>query len=406
VSKDYKNEIGYESLLSDFKRYQKQTPRGVGLTRKGQNIYLQFKTPNTARTPYACDCKFSIDGMIDAVRKAYKVAEKLKTLDSEVEFWEWYDKEIKQDSQLIDDRLTFADAIAKVENGFWSNLSRTKRERDKSDQASWRRTYGCFYKHLPQNETVNLKSIQKVIDKQKKGTRNYRYVVSAMKKLVRVNRREDLLLELNELDVEQTVFMDLQSVNLEEFIVWRDKVLGVTSDKYENESIEERQSWLWAFSTQIVYVLRISEVFAIANLLDSYTTKDNVSIPALNDPANTGNLIYIKDKTILETSTKTGARLARPQIPPKYPDLIERLDIKNPLLPTNRPESEKPETVTYFFPNTARKRLIKWNAPFTQTHADRNLGNVNGMQAGIKNGWEPKQPLTYCLTQIRMPLIL
>ncbi len=39
MSTDYTNEIGYESLLSDFKRYQKQTPRGVGMTKKGQNIY-------------------------------------------------------------------------------------------------------------------------------------------------------------------------------------------------------------------------------------------------------------------------------------------------------------------------------------------------------------------------------
>ncbi len=59
MSKDYTDEIGYETLLSDFSRYQKQTPRGVGMTRKGQNIYLQFKTPNTARKPYACGCTFT-----------------------------------------------------------------------------------------------------------------------------------------------------------------------------------------------------------------------------------------------------------------------------------------------------------------------------------------------------------
>ncbi|MEY2856874.1 MAG: hypothetical protein RLZZ74_1186 [Cyanobacteriota bacterium] len=44
------------------------------MARKGRYIYLQFKTPNTARKQYACDCTFSIDGMIDAVRKAFKVA--------------------------------------------------------------------------------------------------------------------------------------------------------------------------------------------------------------------------------------------------------------------------------------------------------------------------------------------
>ena len=100
MSKDYTDEVGYESLLSDFGRYQKQTPRGVGMTRKGQNIYLQFKTPNTARKPYACGCTFTLDGMVEALKKSNKVAEILKNFTSEVEFWQWYDKEIKQESQL------------------------------------------------------------------------------------------------------------------------------------------------------------------------------------------------------------------------------------------------------------------------------------------------------------------
>ena len=106
MSKDYTNEIGYESLLSDFKRYQKETPRGVGMTRKGQNIYLQFKTPNTARKPYACGCTFTSDGMVNALKKSNKIAEALKGLTSEVEFWQWYDKEIKQESQLLDNQKT------------------------------------------------------------------------------------------------------------------------------------------------------------------------------------------------------------------------------------------------------------------------------------------------------------
>jgi hypothetical protein len=143
VSKDYTREIGYETLLSDFKRYQKQTPRGVGMARKGQNIYLQFKTPNTARKQYACGCSFSLDGMVEALKKSNKVAEKLKTLDSEVEFWQWYDKEIKQESQLANDQLTFAEAIALVEDDFWNRLDRRKEKREKgnpSHEDSWYRT--------------------------------------------------------------------------------------------------------------------------------------------------------------------------------------------------------------------------------------------------------------------------
>ncbi|MGL5076517.1 MAG: hypothetical protein ACRDBG_11945, partial [Waterburya sp.] len=88
-------------------------------------------------------------------------------------------------------------------------------------------------------------------------------------------------------------------------------------------------------------------------------------------------------KTNLGTTVKTGSRIARPLIPPKYPDLMERLEIKTPLLPSNKPKSNSPRTVRDFHCGTARKLLNKWNAPFTQTHALRHLANINGMQAGI-----------------------
>ncbi|NJR45281.1 MAG: hypothetical protein HC775_05485 [Hyellaceae cyanobacterium CSU_1_1] len=264
--------------------------------------------------------------------------------------------------------------------------TRSKRKRDKSspsDQSSWQRTYGCFYQHLPEYKTVNLADIQKVIDKQKKGTRNYKYVASAMKKLARTIKRQDILDSLGDLNVIQTEFATLQSIDLNEFFTWRDKTLGVTQPLNSRVNLDTRKAWLWVFSIQIVYALRISEVFAIKNLIESCITNDGVSIPALNDPDNTTNLIYIGDKTVIGTTVKTGGRIARPQIPPKYPDLMEQLDIKNPLLPNNKPRSNKPRSLADFYSKAARVKLVNWNAPITQTHADRNLGNINGMQAGI-----------------------
>ena len=386
MSKDYNKEIGYETLLSDFKRYQKQTPRGVGMAKKGQNIYLQFKTPNTARKQYACNCSFSLDGMVDALRKCHKVSEALKSFTSEVEFWSWYDKEIKQESQLADDRLTFGEAIAVVENDFWSRLSRTKQPRDKnnpSDVSSWNRTYGDFFRYLPTGKIVNLSDIQTVILYQKKGTRNYGYAVSAMKKLVRINKRNDLLNELEDIEVTQTEFLDLQTINVADFLDWRNKVLGITEQLHCLADIDTRKAWMWVFSIQITYALRLNEVFAIKNLTEPYVTKDGEPIAALNNFDDTKNLIYIGDKTNLGSKVKTGSRIARPLIPPKYPDLIERLEIKYPLLPQNKPRSTNPDTVRRFHVKTARNYLVRWNAPFTQTHADRHLGNINGMQAGI-----------------------
>ena len=386
MSKDYTNEIGYESLLSDFKRYQKQTPRGVGMTRKGKNIYLQFKTPNTDRKPYACNCSFTLDGMVNALRKSKLVKEKLENLTSEVDFWDWYDKEIKNESQLVDDHRTFIQAIIEVKRDFWNRPDRRQQTRDKSNpshQASWYRTYGCFYKHLPEYKTVNFADIKAVVDMQKKGSRNYKYAVSAMKKLVRVIKQQDILEALEDLNIIQTKHSKLRTVTLDSFMAWRDEVLGKTSVLDSRVNLNNRKAWLWVFSMQIAYGLRINEAFAIKNLFESYVAEDGKPIPALNNPSNATNLIYIGNKTLLGTTVKTGSRIARPNIPPKCFDLIERLDIKTPLQPTNKPNNGNNETIRKFHSVKARKLLTKWNAPFTQTHALRHLANINGIQAGI-----------------------
>jgi hypothetical protein len=120
VSKDYNYEIGYETLQTEWKLQCKRTPRGITLVKGGNNIYLQFKTPNTSKSKYKCACTFSIDGMHEAVRKSHLVKAKLTSLTSEVEFWDWYKKEIEEESRLIDDQITFGEAIKKVEDDFWN----------------------------------------------------------------------------------------------------------------------------------------------------------------------------------------------------------------------------------------------------------------------------------------------
>ena len=75
MSKNYNHEIGYESLLADFKRYKNQTPRGITLVKVSNNIYLQFKIGDKPRSKYGCNCTFSLDGMVSALSKAHKVSE-------------------------------------------------------------------------------------------------------------------------------------------------------------------------------------------------------------------------------------------------------------------------------------------------------------------------------------------
>jgi integrase len=382
----YNYEIGYEQLIKDFQSYQKQTPKGVSLQNKrNKTIVLKFKL-NDAPKSKGCNCTFTIDGMIDAVKKARKVAEAIKTIDSETEFWQWYDKEILEKNQIENDLVTFEVAIAKVEDDFWSRPDRRKRKRDKnnpSDLSSWNDTYGRFYEHLPLNKVINLDDVMTVINKWDKGTKTYKGVASAMKYLARMNKQKAILDELNELNVTQTKYKDLKSIALNEFLEWRDKTLGITTELHPNAHLDVRKAWLWIFSTQVVYGLRIHEVFAIRNLHEPFKTKDGVTIPALSDKNNKDNLIVIGAYTNLGTTTKTNYRLARPNIPPKYPDLLERLEIKASLVPDNKSESENYDTIRKFYCNKAYEQLERWNAPITESHAFRHLANINGMQAGI-----------------------
>jgi hypothetical protein len=215
LSKDYDHEFGYETLLSDFKRYNKQTPKGVTLVREGRNIYLQFKTTNKPRSKYKCDCSFTLDGMVEALSKAHKVADKLKESSSETEFWQWYDSTIKQSVNLKDDQLTFQQAIALVYNDFWGRNDRRK-------------------------------------------------------------------------------------------------------------------------------------------------------------------------ETNLGTTVKTGARLARPMFSTRYPNLYSDWELEYPRLPDNKPkEGSNFQIVCNFHGNLIRNWLARWNAPFTQTHADRRLGNLLGEMSGV-----------------------
>jgi hypothetical protein len=377
--------IGYERLLVHFSDVQEQAPKGVSLKRTGQTIAFQFNLTGSRRNK-ASGCSFSYDGIAKALEKAKKLAEALKTIDSETKFWEWYDEVILEKNAIKADRLTFGEAIALVENDFWKRPSRNKRKRDRnnpSDIRSWLDTYWQFYKFLPNDKIVNLNDVKNVVDRYKQGTKSYKNCISALKKIARLTQQRNILIKLEELDTTQTEFAELQTANLDTFLTWRDRILGISKPLHFNADLEVRKRWLWAFSMQIVYGLRIHEVFAIQNLEKPFKAKDGIVIPALNDPNNNTNIIVIGEFTDLGTTTKTSYRLARPLIPPSHPNLIETLEIKSIMLPTNKPVSNNPRTIANFYSDVARKKLQKWNASFTQSHAFRHLGNLNGMAAGI-----------------------
>ncbi|VEP12042.1 conserved hypothetical protein [Hyella patelloides LEGE 07179] len=316
MSKNYNHEIGYESLLADFKRYQKQTPKGVGLTQKSNTIALQFKIGDVNRKQYGCNCSFTLDGMVSALSKAHKVAEKLKEDIGLTEFWEWYNKEIKDIGKVENDLLTFREAIAVVEDDFWRRKDRRGNKRIKghpSHEQSWNRTYFEYYKHLPQDKTITKKDILNILSRWEQGTKSYKDAMSAYRGLVRKNGYDSIYKELKKIDSTQTDFRDNQTITLEEFIEWRDEVLGISGVLPVRANLNVRESWLWVLGMQIVYGLRISEIFAIKNLDKSvYDPKTNkLIVHAYNDTKNNPHrLIYIGNETNIGTTVKTGMRIA------------------------------------------------------------------------------------------------
>lgn len=161
----------------------------------------------------------------------------------------------------------------------------------------------------------------------------------------------------------------------------------------DSHSLREnnRKFWLWVYSIQLVYGLRIAEVAAIKNLTRDYipandpqeNSKDKTIFKALNNPDNKDNIIYIGNFTLWgNQKVKTGARIAMPLIPPTYPNIIDLLEIKN--VPNFYHKSFN------IYSRNANQRIEQWSTKFlgykvSQTHTLRKLGNANGIQAGISD---------------------
>jgi hypothetical protein len=380
--------IGYERILDYLKDAQKECPKGVGLKKesraKGSYVQLQFKLGDK-RVIKSCGCNLTMEGITNALKKAHLVATALESFSSETEFLRWYDDVILEKNVVKNDLITFGEAIAKVESGYWEGYTKKRQKRDKenvSHVSIWYDAYGQYYKLLPQDTIVNLSDIMAVIDSKSKGSKTRQTCLSVMKKLTETIGDTRSHEELNKVDGKQTIYRDdLQSVSIEDFLQLREDVINIpVNDKRYN--LGSRKDWLWVFSMQIVYGLRVHEVFAIQNIDKPFKTKDGVIIPALTEPSNKKMIAVVGDKTLLDTTTKTGYRLTVLMLPPTHPDLIEQLDIKKRGLPQLKVISINPNTIVGKYNKSARDRLESWSK-FTQTHALRHLANLNGMMGGI-----------------------
>ena len=381
--------IGYERILDYFKQAQKECPKGVGLKKdskaKGSYITLQFKLGDK-RVNKTCGCYLTMQGITDALRKAHLVGSALESFSSETRFLAWYDDVILEKNVIKNDLITFSDAVAKVEREYWDGRTKRRQQRDRSSisqQYSWRCVYGDYFKLLPEDRVVNLADILSVVNSKKQGTKCFKNCLCAMRKLAETIGNTELLIRLKEIDSTQTEFReDLQTLSINEFLKLHDDVLNVP-DGDKRYNLESRKRWLWVFSMQVVYGFRVHEVFAVQNVNKPFKTKDGVIIPSLTEPNNKKMIAVVGDKTLLDTTTKTGYRLCVRMLPPTHPDLIECLEIKSGKFPEIHSKSNNPKVIVGVYNDRARRALERWNKGFTQSDALRHLANLNGQMAGM-----------------------
>jgi hypothetical protein len=379
------HDIGYERVRAYLRECQKATPKGVSIkqTRKGTNTYLSFQiTVGSKRIERTVGESCTMQGITSAAAKAVQVADALKRLHTESEFLAWYDREILKVNVIRNDLLTFGEAITKVETLYWAGTDKKRNKRDRasvSQQATYHSVYGRFYALLPADKLFNTKSLIDVLMTKKQGSKVFGDCLYAFKKLALTVSHTTVYEELEKIVHIQTEFRTLQNAELETFLLWMQNCRNDSNERYAHR----REQWLWVFSMQLVYGLRVHEVFAIANIHKPFRTKDGITIPALNDNKNKRMIAVVGDTTELGTTTKTGYRLAAPMLPPSHPNLIEELSIRSGELPCLEIRSTNPKVIADKYNHSARMALKRWNAPITQTHALRHLANQNGKQAGI-----------------------
>ena len=86
------------------------------------------------------------------------------------------------------------------------------------DRSSWNDAYNRFYRHLPQDKTINEKNVLETLKRWDRGTKSFKSAASVFKKLARVGNKDSVVEALDKLDITQTEFKELQSATLTDFL--------------------------------------------------------------------------------------------------------------------------------------------------------------------------------------------
>jgi len=255
--------VDHELVRAYLKACQKSTPKGIRITQVRGRLYLRFKTATkSGNSDTACNEDFTRDGCINALAKALAVSDKLKNTETESEFWEWYESEIKGTVSLEDDIITIGDAIEIVKTNYLSGYDKCGRNR--SDEkfkvntlATYHQTYGAYHSRLnPELKLTGENVISEITriwsnlftisGNQTLCSKGFKNAYTGVAKLLRDTK---LTPELDKVashfgTLKVTRKTEMQSIDLEVFLDFRARVLGLNGyelTKAQRNNIESRR---------------------------------------------------------------------------------------------------------------------------------------------------------------------
>ncbi|MBP0031517.1 MAG: hypothetical protein J7529_24495, partial [Roseofilum sp. Guam] len=288
----------------------------VRITQVRGRLSLRFKTATkSGNSDNSCNEDFTRDGCINALAKSLAVFDKLKEIETESEFWSWYEVEVKGAVSLENDIITIGDAIEIVKKNYLSGYDKCGRNR--SDEklqtntlANYHSTYGKHFNKLSPSlgltgENIifelirNWSQLFTISGNQTLCSKGFKNAYTGVLKLLRDTRLDNELKKVQSHfgTIEVIKKTEMQSIDLEIFLDFRDRVLGLNGHeltKPRRNNIKSRQSWMKAISINLIYGFRCSEFKAIQNL-DEPVTIDGYTFKALHDPTNDENILVIDE---------------------------------------------------------------------------------------------------------------
>lgn len=284
-------------------------------TKSGYALSLQFTSPE-GRKNIGCGVKWNAEGIALAEQYARKVGNKLLHKEFTTE---WYNREILKEVEPTEP-VKKAKTIGELIADFKAHFDATHQPGQRSVNTQ-ERNYNIYLKRFNPDTTLSQDEIKRVIESTKSNSANRARCLMVIKSFIK------FVGELPKYaDVLET-YKGSCKYERKERKIPKDEAIEVAfatkfipNKRCKKDNLDSYPQWQWVFGIMATYGLRDHEVWTIENLFEPTEFKGQ-TIPALNDPSNTQNLIIVDGKT--------GRRLAMP-VSPKGKNWVELFDLKNP----------------------------------------------------------------------------